>query len=56
MFSRTVTVNGTLYQSSACDSSAGKQVALLVAADGKYYFDVSAGDPAWSSIAFWNEN
>jgi Zn-dependent metalloprotease len=56
MFSRTVTVNGTLYPSSACDSSAAKKVKLAVAADGKYYFDVSAGNPSWSSIAFWNEN
>jgi hypothetical protein len=56
MSARTVTVNGTLYQSSACSSKDGKKVKLSTASDGKYYFDVSAGTPSWSSIAFWNEN
>jgi hypothetical protein len=56
MSNRTVTVNGTLYQSSSCNSSSGKKVLLPVSADGTYYFDVSAGTPSWASIAFWNEN
>jgi len=56
MSQRTVTVNGTPYQSSACNSSLGKSVKLDAAPDGNYYFDVSAGSPSWASIAFWNGN
>ncbi len=55
MSSRTVTVNGTLYQPSACNSSTGKSVQLPAASDHNYFFDVSAGNPSWASIAFWNQ-
>ena len=56
MFQRTVRVNGILYQSAACDSNRGKSVKLPVSINGKYLFDVSAGNPSWASIAFWNQN
>lgn len=55
MSSRTVTVNGTLYLASACNSAQGKKVKLPVTGDGRYTFDVSPGSPTWSSISFWNE-
>jgi hypothetical protein len=55
MMQRTITVNGTLFQASACDSSKGKSVKLAISPSGKYFFDVSAGNPSWSSISFWNQ-
>lgn len=55
MNARTVTVNGTLFQPAACNSSTGKSVKLAPASNNQYFFDVSAGSPSWASIAFWNQ-